>query len=44
MVMVKTSIGVGAGSIQLGQGETNSGGYFQWDAIYATFHISKLVY
>ncbi len=40
----KTSIGVGAGSIQLGQGETNSGGYFQWDAIYATFHISKLIY
>ena len=40
----ETSIGIGAGSIQLGKGETNVGGYHQWDAIYATFHISKLIY
>ena len=38
----KTSIGIGAGSIQLGKGETTVGGYSEWDAIYATFHISKV--
>ena len=34
-----TSYGVGACSIQLGRGETNVGGYYEWSAIYATFHI-----